>query len=180
MDWSKIEKSLEKIEPGLKKYEHIMNRLHETDVSKDIEFQRMFNGFYKIRRNQEFRNEYYQFLERNKTNAISFEIVIKHLYNKLQRIEPSFSSKMVATINPNFPVWDENVLKNLELKKPYNGTKNRIDKTIDLYNSIVKWYVDFLPTDDAKKMIVLFNDRYKGANITDTKKIDLFLWQMRG
>ncbi len=180
MDLSKIEKSLDKIEPGLKKYEHIMNRLHETDVSKDIEFQRMFNGFYKIRRNQEFRNEYYQFLERNKTNVLSFDTVIKHLYNKLQRIEPSFSSKMVATINPSFPVWDEYVLKNLGLKKTYSGSKNRIDKTIDLYNIIVKWYVDFLPTDDAKKMIILFNERYKCANITDTKKIDLILWQMRG
>ena len=180
MEWSKIEKSLEKIEPGLKKYEHIMNRLHETDVSKDIEFQRMFNGFYKMRqRKPEFYKEYYTLLEENKTNAISFGIVIEHLYRKFQRIEPSFSSKMVATINPNFPVWDEYVLTNLGLSKPAYGTKNRINKTISLYNDIVKWYVDFLPTDDAKKMIILFNDRYKGANITDTKKIDLILWQIR-
>lgn len=75
MDWPNIEKSLEKIESGLMKYQNIMNRFHETDVSKDIELQRMFNGFYRIRRNQEFRNEYYQFLERNKTNVLSFEIV---------------------------------------------------------------------------------------------------------
>ncbi len=87
---------------------------------------------------------------------------------------------MVATINPNFPVWDEHVLNNLGLKKPADGTKNRIEKNIELYNSIVKWYVDFLPTYDAKRMIKLFDARYKTANITDTKKIDLILWQMRG
>lgn len=181
MNMSLIEESINKIEPGLIKYMHIMDKLYETDVSKDTEFQKMFNGFYRIRqRKPEFYKEYYMFLERNKTNVISFETVIKHLYNKFQRIEPSFSSKMVATINPHFPVWDEYVLKNLGLKKPAYGTNNRIDKTINLYNDIVKWYVDFLPTDDSQRLIKLFNNRYKDTNLTDTKKIDLILWQLRG
>lgn len=52
-------------------------------------------------------------------------------------------------------------------------------ETVDLYNSIIRWYEDFLPTDHAKKMIELFDDRYKGVDITDTKKIDLILWQIR-
>ena len=111
---------------------------------------------------------------------LSFEVVINHFYNRFQSVEASFSSKLVATINPNFPVWDEHVLRNLGLRAPVYGTKNRVEKTISLYDDIVRWYVDFLSTDDAKKLINLFDNRYKETNITDTKKIDFILWQSRG
>lgn len=180
MDFTKVNESLIKIEPGLLKYLHIMERINKTDVSKDLEFQKRFNGFYRIRqRKPEFYMEYYNFMEEHKGEDVTFDLVLSHFHNKLDRVEASFSSKMVATLNPNLPVWDEFILKNLGLKKPAYGTKNRINKTVDLYNNIVKWYEDFLPTDNAKKMIELFDEKYKGVNITDTKKIDLILWQIR-
>lgn len=180
MDLKKVEESINKVEPGLLKYVQIMNRLHETDVSNDIEFQRLFNGYYRIRqRTPEFYHQYYKFLERNKTNYVSFELVLNHFYDNFNRLEPSFSSKMVATINPNFPVWDEYALRNLGLKKPAYGTKNRIDRMISVYNDIVKWYVDFLQSNEASYIIKLFDSKFKNNNLTDTKKIDLILWQLR-
>jgi hypothetical protein len=180
MDFERVNEALIKIEPGLYKYLYIMERFHKTDVSKDLEFQKRFNGFYRIRqRKPEFYNEYYNFMEEHKDNEVSFDLVLEHFYNTFERVEASFSSKLVATINPNLPVWDEFILKNLGLKKPAYGTKNRINKTIELYNSIIKWYEDFLQTDDSRRMIQLFDERYKGVDITDTKKIDLILWQIR-
>ena len=157
-----------------------MDRIKEVDVSKDVEFQKRFNGFYRMRqRKPEFYTEYYNFMESHKGEDVSFDRVLKHFYNEFERVEASFISNMVATLNPHLPVWDEFILKNLGLKKPAYGTKNRISKTVDLYNSIIKWYEDFLPTDDAKRMIELFDERYKDTDITDTKKIDLILWQIR-
>lgn len=180
MDFAKVNEALIKIEPGLFKYLYIMERFHKTDVSKDLEFQKRFNGFYRIRqRKPEFYNEFYNFMKEHKDKEVSFDLVLEHFYNTFERVEASFSSKLVATINPNLPVWDEFILKNLGLKKPAYGTKNRINKTIELYNSIIKWYEDFLQTDDSIRMIQLFDERYKGVDITDTKKIDLILWQIR-
>lgn len=180
MDFKIVEESINKVEPGLLKYVQIMGRFYETDVSKDIEFQRLFNGFYRIRqRTPEFYKEYYQFLERNKNNYVSFDLVLNHFYDRFHRLEPSFSSKMVATINPDFPVWDEYVLRNLGLKKPIYGAKNRIGKMVSVYNDIVKWYVDFLQSNEARYIIKLFDSKYKNNNLTDTKKIDFILWQMR-
>ena len=43
---------------GLECYAEIMMRVRKTDVSKDVDFQRMFNGFYKVRRNEEWRKCY--------------------------------------------------------------------------------------------------------------------------
>lgn len=180
MDFAKVNEALIKIEPGLSKYLYIMERFHKTDLSKDLEFQKRFNGFYRIRqRKPEFYNEYYNFMEKHKDKEVSFDLALKHFYNAFERVEASFSSKLVATINPNLPVWDEFILKNLELKKPAYGTNNRINKTIELYNSIIKWYEDFLQTDDSRRMIQLFDERYKDVDITDIKKIDLILWQIR-
>lgn len=179
-DLSEVNAALEQIGPGMTKYLHIMSRLNKTDVSKDVDFQKNFNGFYRMRqRKPEFYQEYYYFMEEHKEKKIDFETVLYHFYDKFDRVEASFSSKMLATLNPHMPVWDEFVLNNLDLKKPSYSSKNRLSKTVDVYNQIIYWYEDFLETDDAKEMIALFDKKYPQKNLTDTKKIDLILWKMR-
>lgn len=181
MDLANVEIALEKIEVGLRKYIDIMDMLHKVDVSKDMGFQRRYNGFYKLRqRKPEFYKGYYEFMESNKKKDICFNETLRILYNEFGRIEISFSSKLVATINPRSPVWDEFVLKNLNLKKPnYGSPETRINKAIEIYSKIQQWYSKFLITTEAKQWIELFDSRYPNTNITDVKKIDLILWQMR-
>ena len=88
MDFSKVNDALNKVEPGLSKYLYIMDKLHRTDVSSDLEFQKRFNGFYRMRqRKPEFYEEYYLFMEKNKNNDVSFEIVLEYLYKLFQRVE---------------------------------------------------------------------------------------------
>ena len=40
-----METILDRVEIGIEKYNWIMKRVHETDVSSDVAFQRVFNGF---------------------------------------------------------------------------------------------------------------------------------------
>ncbi|MDK2919754.1 MAG: hypothetical protein PWQ37_2487 [Candidatus Petromonas sp.] len=180
MDLSKVELALDNIDIGLKKYLTIMEIFHKVDVSKDRDFQKKYNGFYRMRqRKQEFYNEYFTFMENSKSKDITFGEVLNHFYEKFNRVEASFSSKLVATINPNLPVWDEHVLKNLNIKKPSYSCKDRINKTIQIYSEICKWYNRYLSTSESKILLDLFNKRYPNINITDVKKLDLILWQMR-
>lgn len=180
MDIERVKVALPKTEIGLKRYLYLMNRVKSVDVSKDEEFQKKFNGFYRMRqRKPEYYKMYYVFMEENKNSEITFEKTLRFFYDKFNRIEASFSSKLLATLNPNKPIWDEFVLKNLSLKKPYTYSKDRFNKTVKLYEKIEQWYIDFLKTDESKVMIQLFNDFYPNTNITDVKKIDLILWQMR-
>ena len=180
MDIEKVKIALPKIEKGLNRYLHIMDRFNKVDVSKNKEFQRKYNGFYKMRqRKPEYYEMYFSFMEENKNKDTSFEEILKYLYDNLNRMEASFSSKLLATLNPNKPVWDEFVLKNLNLKKPYTYSKDRFNKTVNLYYKIEHWYKDFLKTNDSKEMLELFNEYYPAKGITDIKKIDLILWQMR-
>ena len=176
----RVKIALKNAEVGLFKYLKIMEMLNKVDVSKDSEFQRKYNHFYKMRsRTEEFYSVYYDLLESSKKSGITFDEALKYIHRKLGRVEASFCSKMVATINPEKPIWDKFVLENLNLKVPLPYSKNRIEKVIELYQEIESWYDEFLKTDEALKMINLFDHKYESIPITNLKKIDLVLWQMR-
>ena len=98
---------------GFDKYKQIMEMVLKTDVSSDPEFQRTFNGFYRVRRNAEWRKAYYDLFEKVKVNNPSFEFIIKTMHEATGNIEASFSSKMLATINPDMPIWNRYVVQNL-------------------------------------------------------------------
>jgi hypothetical protein len=172
-----------KVKEGMDKYVVIMDLFHRIDVSKDTNFQKKFNGFYKIRqRSQEFYFSLYNFLEDNKkSNDLGYETVLRHFKNKFNKLEVSFSSKLLATINPELPIWDSVVMDNLKLKKPgYNKTiDERLVASIEIYNKMILWYDEQLKSKVGKQMLKDFNDRIPEANITDLKKIDLILWQTR-
>jgi hypothetical protein len=176
----KAKNIIHKIKPGLEKYQAIMNRFQKADVSKDSEFQKMYNGFYRVRqRDEEFYNVYYSYMEKSKFEGTDFEKTLIHFYRKLNRIEASFSSKLVATINPEMPIWDAYVLKNLHLKTPPQYSKTRLEDTVILYNEIGKWYSNCVKSKDGKDMMKIFNQSFPNNFISDIKKIDFILWQIR-
>lgn len=181
MDKAKVEKSLGKLESGLNKYLLIMKDFHNIDVSKDLDFQKKYNGFYRMRqRKVDFYEDYFAYMQENKRNvSLTYQDVLTHFYEKFNRIEASFSSKLLATINPNMPIWDSVVMCNLGLKKPSYSCKDKLAETINIYTQIKSWYEDFLASDEAREWIRLFDEKYNGIEITDIKKIDVILWQIR-
>ena len=96
---------------GLDGYAIIMRGDPATD-----EFQRLFNGYYRVRRNEAWRKAFYNLFQRAKNEGFSFDRIIKELYQQTGNIEASFSSKMLATIDLSKPIWDQYVLQNLGLK----------------------------------------------------------------
>ena len=165
---------------GLDRYEYIINQVKTTNVATDTEFQRIFNGFYIVRRNEVWRNIYYNFFEQVKNSNPTFESILLYLYNNTGNIEPSFSSKMLATIFPEKPIWDRYVVQNLNIDLVGATKKERLENAINLYKNIEKWYKEFLLTNKAKECIEVFDKvlpDYK--QISSVKKIDSILWSIR-
>jgi len=150
-----------------------------VDVSKSRDFQRRFNGFYRIRRNSEWQKHFYTILQKYKHTGISFVDTLNKLYILTGKVEASFSSKLVATIQPNKPVIDKFVLSNLNLKLPYSYKEDRIEKVIAIYHIIENSYVDFLKTENGRYLVEKFNSNFSNTNITEIKMLDLVLWQTR-
>lgn len=61
---------------GLDYYSRIMNNVRITNVATDRTFQKTFNGFYLVRRNESWRNVYYNLFEELKYKTPSFEYII--------------------------------------------------------------------------------------------------------
>ena len=101
---------------GLDKYRYIMEQVSITNVAIDTDFQRTFNGFYVVRRNESWRKSYYEYFESVKNGKPTFKNIITYLYECTGNIEPSFSSKMLATIIPEKPIWDRYVVQNLNMQ----------------------------------------------------------------
>lgn len=165
---------------GLDRYAALVRTAGEKDVSRDPDFQRAFNAFYRIRRGAEWQKAYYQLFERARRERLSFADVIRALYEKTGNVEASFSSKMIATLDPDKPVWDRYVLRNLELELKGGNPEERIGSAVSVYEQIVKWYQGYLSTDEAKKNIAAFDQRLPSyAWISAVKKIDYLLWSRR-
>ena len=165
---------------GLDKYQFIMEQIKKIDVSVDADFQRTFNGFYIVRRNETWRKVYYEHFENVKYGAPTFASILTHLYECTGNVEPSFSSKMLATIFPDKPIWDRYVIQNLNMELVGTTKDERLANAITLYSDIEKWYADFLQTDKAKECIEAFDcvmPDYK--HISSIKKIDSILWSIR-
>ncbi len=173
-------RAIEKAKPGISKYLEIMRLFPICNVSLDKEFQKKYNHFYRVRqRNQEFYSVYFSYMEAQKGKKTTFEDAFNYLYSKLGRYEASFSSKLVATLNPSLPVWDAHVLKNICLKAPTYATKNRKEKIIYTYDKIINWYCNFLVSDEGKLIVNTFDQIIHEPEISDIKKVDFVLWQSR-
>ncbi len=158
-----------------------MDLLENVDVSQDRDFQRQFNAFYRVRqRPKEWYREYFSYLERNKEGKPTFDTVLDHFFTTLGRYEPSFSSKLVATLDPYQPVWDSFVLTHTGLTAP---SYKAIDRTVaakTVYRSIQDWYRKYMDSEEGKSVVSVFNRLVQEhKRITDLKKIDFVLWQMR-
>lgn len=165
---------------GLDKYRYIMQQVHKTNVSVDENFQRTFNHFYRVRRDESWRKIYYEYFENMKFTIPSFEKIITHIYEKTGNIEPSFSSKMLATIMPEKPIWDRYVLQNLNLELNGATKQERLANAIMLYSYIEKWYADFLQTNKALECANVFDNMLPDYKwLSGIKKIDFVLWSIR-
>lgn len=165
---------------GLDKYEMIMRFAATTDVSQDLGFQKAFNAFYRIRRNTEWRKCYYRLFEQAKADHYGFADVIWALFKETGNVEASFSSKMIATIDPDKPIWDQYVIQNLSLELKGKTPKERVENAIGVYESIERWFAEYLKTEEARKNIAEFDMMLSSyVWLSDVKKIDYLLWSKR-
>jgi hypothetical protein len=173
-----IETALGRVKTRLQNYVWLERKVMQCDVTADETFQRSFNHFYRVRRGAEWRAHYFGLLESAKTTGIDFPEAFTTLKKATGRIEASFASKLVATLDPSKPVIDKFVLECFEMKLPQRGA-HRLTETIDLYDTLCDEYCLFLDSRTGRDIRRLFDAEYPDADISELKKIDLVLWQIR-
>lgn len=164
------------------------------------EFKEKFKKFYGMKRcnfSDNFYDKYFEYLDNNRKmnnpdyKNIEFDKVIKYIWNTntSKRVEASFSSKLLASINSDKPVWDTNVFSRLHLTKiaSIKDKDKQIEKTIEKYNDLTEEInKQFNQFNNKEKCIRIFNEFFNEEfdNINDLeyistmKKIDFILWSL--
>jgi hypothetical protein len=174
-----IRQALPRVAVGLEKYCWLQEELLRRDVSLDPEYRRRFIGFYRVRRRTDWLRVFFDTLQARKTNGISFQEALEVLASETGRIEASFASKLVATIDPDQPVIDSIVLRNVGLRLPARTAKTRMADIVALHRQLGQWYKEQLSSEVGAAAVRAFRTAYPNAQITDTKLLDLVLWQIR-
>ncbi len=168
----------------LNAYALTQNRLQQVDVSTDEQYQRTYNGFYRVRLPlTEAYSTYYTLIEQNKNNNNpSLAQILNELLAATQRVETSFGSKLLATVNPNVAPLDSVVLGHLNLRLPARTGQSdaeRIQQCINVHNQLVGRMNQLITMPEFQQLKERFVQRFPGYNFTDVKILDLLLWQYR-
>ena len=118
-----------------------------------------------------------------------FEEILRRLLPKSNRVEASFTSKLLATVNPNIAVWDSNVLSHLDdviVPSTIKDKGAQITNTVIAYKDLIN-AINKLKNNEGKMYIDVFDKTLEGielestyslSKVTSTKKIDLVLWSL--
>lgn len=166
---------------GMDKYKEIISMFNDDSINlSSKEFTKCFNGFYRVRRNVEWQKIYYDYFNKNRKNMqITFDEIADYLYKKTGNIEASFSSKMLSTINPNMPIWDQYVLNNLNIKVDGHTKDEKLINTKEAYKKIIEEVNNKLKEKDIKESISDFRKFFPELNFSDVKILDFILWNDR-
>lgn len=165
------------------------------NVATDENYQKNYTNYYRVRRDADWLKEYYEYFEEHKNDKnISFEQILRDLYkipHKVKKssvnltgiaksIEASFSSKMLATINPNYPIWDSQVVRALGIKLDDSlRDEEKIQAYIQAYNELTGEVHSFIPTPEGQNCIKQFDTTFPNYTyLNPSKKIDFFLWNI--
>ena len=87
---------------------------------------------------------------------------------------------MLATINPNYPIWDSQVVRALgiELDDSLRG-EAKIQAYIEAYNELTQEVRTFISTTEGISCIEQFDATFPNYTyLNPFKKIDFFLWNI--
>ncbi|QKZ14234.1 hypothetical protein [Spirosoma sp. KUDC1026] len=178
-----IDSSLEKAKVGLAKYLNIQKRLNDLagkPLKDDADFRKSFNGFYRIRQKPAaWYDTFYELLDESRNQSVDFSTILRSLHIATDRYEASFASKLLATLNPQMPVIDSIVLKNLNAKLPYQSDPNRFNNICSLHEEINRCYKEYLQSENGRYLVKQFQKTYPNVDVTEIKMLDLVLWQSR-
>lgn len=181
----------------LDQYLWLQDSIHDAMLAPGSLFAVQFNAFYRLRgavgKHQDVYYTYFAELRQAKAaNAIpTFSTALREFATRLQfatgkdklRAEASFVSKMLATLDPDRPVFDSVVLASLELD-PRTHRADKLTHAETVYNQLEARMSERLRSPAWPAMRTKFNEHFADrdvvARVTDMKALDLIIWGAGG
>lgn len=175
----------------IKIYDNIMNNVQKVDVSVDPNFKNTFCKYYGLNgfTDLSFQNDFFNYMQQIKSNnpLPSYRDVMEYLFYKTGRVDYSFSSKLLHTLNPNSPILDRHVLRLLGFERKDSGnSQSRIDYYSDVYETVKAEYdqiANALKNGCTRKIcnaLRALDSKYpQWSGLSTARKIDCLLFRLR-
>lgn len=174
---------------GIERYTHILN--HADSDSIDAEFKENYRTFYRLRfyssdkaarRAQE--TYYFNLLRRKlESGDTDFPDVLDRLQEKSGRLELSFASKLLHTVDKNLPIYDSNVRRVFGWPNVHGRGREEV---IARYEALKAMTHCLLLDKRVRKLVRKLRRRFvrlgiprtNVEKISDTKMLDFALWAL--
>ncbi|MET3527179.1 hypothetical protein [Phenylobacterium koreense] len=145
---------------------------------------RRFNAYYGVRRNVAWRASFYERFEAAKNGPAGsidlFADIVRSLSAETGRVEASFVSKLVATIDPEYPIIDSVVRKWLGSLTETPPFKGGVDVVTAYYVWLTKFMREIVRTPEAQAWSKAFEATFPllpgEQPISQMKQIDFLIW----
>lgn len=168
-------------------YVYLKEQFDQSNVTNNYVFQFLYRSFYRLDNaglTPEFKTKYFRIMENNR-NASTFDVrsILEELYSIPNRkgqntIQFSFVTKMLNTINDNYPIYDNEVKKVVGFKSPSNtmNTQHRIEEYLNQITYINTVYRTILSAANDFTALDRFNQRFQNVQMSQVKKLDFIMW----
>jgi hypothetical protein len=152
-----------------------------VNVAQHSKYQSTFANYYVFRGiSKAQRNEYFLMLEAEKANSgLTFEEALDQLSKLLKKIHASFASKLLATIKPDSPIYDSQVVACLGLTIWYEKLENKKrQQAIWLFEEISEFHRQARAHGGLPPLIIAFDQRFPSySHFNSVKKLDFLMWR---
>lgn len=168
-------------------YTFLKNQFETTNILNNYLFQFIYRSFYRLDNaglTDQFKQEYFNLLERHRHDAtFDLRTIIEQLY-RIQNhrgqnsLQFSFATKMRNTIDPNQAIYDQEVAKVFEFRRPNNHftLHDRITYFLDQLAFIGQTYSDLVTANSLANATSSFDNRFQGNELCTIKKLDFIFW----
>jgi hypothetical protein len=170
-------------------YLFLNDKLRVESVAENPVYQFVFRSYYGMDRmglSKEFKKEYFKLQEEHKAGREFDFVQVNEQLNayKSKRNLPvlpfGLLTKMANMINPDYPVYDQSVLKVFGYKQPSDeDLEKRMSKYLKQYQHIRNTYEDFRSQDTLEPAENIFRHRYIHRVLPGFKLMD-FIFQATG
>lgn len=150
------------------------------------EFRRLFVGFYRVRRTSAWCDGFFSLMRplggRKWLGIREVLDAIDSACGGDGRVELSFASKLLHTVNPSMPIWDSLVRARTALPGvPTSGCyEDRASSAEALYGRLCAQFNDALSDGAVKDLLREMETAIpECSRMTDVKKLDFLMWLSR-
>jgi len=167
-------------------YNFLKSEYGKSNVTENYIFQSVFRSFYGLDNvgfSEEFKRNYFKLIEKYRTQQ---NIDVENVFIDLHRTQNfkgkdavifSFVSKLICTIDDNYPIYDREICKVFSFNQPIHKD---IAAIINVFRDQLKLlqltYNEIIQSNMAPVTFRLFDEKFKGNNLSMIKKLDFIFW----